>query len=312
MAAWLRTADRNFEDGFKALLGQKREQAEDVNEKVASIIAQVRADGDRALPISRSASTISICARPGIRVSEAEIEAAGRKVNKATREALKLAHDRILDHHKRQLPKDDRYRDPSWGRTRHALDAGSFRRALCPGRDGELSKLSVDECAAGKGRRRSPRRHDRAGAEGRAQPAGACCAAELAGVSEIYRVGGAPGHRRARLRHRDHRARGKDRRPRQCLRRGGEAPGLRPSRHRHGGGPFGGRGHRRPRQRSGLDRLGPSRPGRARRSGASHPRHRRCRFRPRRRLSGGGRACGAAPCRDRAGELARFRRRSSS
>ena len=49
MAVWLRTADRNFEDGFKALLGQKREQSEDVNDTVAAIIAQVRAGGDRAL-----------------------------------------------------------------------------------------------------------------------------------------------------------------------------------------------------------------------------------------------------------------------
>ena len=49
MAAWLKTADPDFEDRFKALLALKREQAADVNEAVAAIIARVRAEGDRAL-----------------------------------------------------------------------------------------------------------------------------------------------------------------------------------------------------------------------------------------------------------------------
>jgi histidinol dehydrogenase len=111
MAVWLRTADRNFEDGFKALLGQKREQAQDVNDTVASIIAQVRADGDRALvDLTLKFDDLDLRAG-GIKVSEAEIEAARTQVNKTTRDALQLAHDRILDHHRRQLPKDERYRD---------------------------------------------------------------------------------------------------------------------------------------------------------------------------------------------------------
>ncbi len=111
MAVWLRTADRNFEDGFKALLGQKREQAQDVNETVAAIIAQVRADGDRAL-IDLTLKFDELDLRSaGIKVSDAEIAAARAQVSKTTRDALQLAHDRILDHHKRQLPKDDRYTD---------------------------------------------------------------------------------------------------------------------------------------------------------------------------------------------------------
>jgi histidinol dehydrogenase len=112
MAVWLRTADPNFEDGFKALLGQKREQAEDVNDKVAAIIAQVRAGGDRALADLTLMFDSLDLSKAGMRVSEAEIEAARGQVNQTTREALQLAHDRILDHHLRQLPKDDRYRDP--------------------------------------------------------------------------------------------------------------------------------------------------------------------------------------------------------
>jgi histidinol dehydrogenase len=111
MAVWLRTADPNFEDGFKALLGQKREQAEDVNDKVAAIVAQVRSGGDRALADLTLMFDGLDLGKVGMKVSEAEFAAARSQVNKTTREALQLAHDRILDHHKRQLPKDDRYRD---------------------------------------------------------------------------------------------------------------------------------------------------------------------------------------------------------
>ena len=111
MAVWLRTADPNFEDGFKALLGQKREQAEDVNDKVAAIVAQVRSGGDRALAELTLMFDSLDLSKAGMKVSEAEIEAARGQVSTATREALQLAHDRILDHHKRQLPKDDHYRD---------------------------------------------------------------------------------------------------------------------------------------------------------------------------------------------------------
>ena len=112
MVLWLRTADPNFEDGFKALLAQKREQAEEVSDKVASIVAQVRATGDRALADLTLKFDELDLRKAGMRVSAAEIAAARSQVNKTTRDALQLAHDRILDHHKRQLPKDDRYRDP--------------------------------------------------------------------------------------------------------------------------------------------------------------------------------------------------------
>jgi len=111
MAVWLSTADRDFEDGFKSLLGQKREQAEDVGDTVTAILARVRAEGDRALiDLTLKFDGLDLC-EAGMRITEAEIDAAQAKVDQATRDALQLAHDRILDHHQRQLPKDDRYRD---------------------------------------------------------------------------------------------------------------------------------------------------------------------------------------------------------
>ncbi len=190
MAVWLRTADRDFEDGFKALLGQKREQSEDVNDTVASIIAQVRAEGDRALiALTLKFDNLDL-QKVGIRVSEAEIAAARHQVNKTTRDALQLAHDRILDHHKRQLPKDDRYKDklgvelgtrwtpvPSAGLYVPGGTASypsSVLMNALPARIAGVPRIVMAVPAP----------------KGLLNPL-VLVAAELAGVHEIYRVGGA-------------------------------------------------------------------------------------------------------------------------
>ncbi|MBL9057029.1 MAG: histidinol dehydrogenase, partial [Rhodobacteraceae bacterium] len=49
MPSFLSTDDADFETRFLALLGQKREEAEDVDQAVAAIIADVRARGDAAV-----------------------------------------------------------------------------------------------------------------------------------------------------------------------------------------------------------------------------------------------------------------------
>ena len=190
MAAWLRTADRNFEDGFKALLGQKREQAEDVNETVASIIALVRADGDGALiDLTLKFDDLDL-RKTGLRVSAAEIAAARNQVKKTTRDALQLAHDRILDHHKRQLPKDDRYRD-SLGvelgtRWTPVASAGLYVPGGTASYPSSVLMNALPAKVAGV-----PRIVIAVPApKGVLNPL-VLVAAELAGVTEIYRVGGA-------------------------------------------------------------------------------------------------------------------------
>ena len=88
-------------------------------------------------------------------------------------------------------------------------------------------------------------RHGRAGAK-RARSIRWCWwRPSLAGVERDLSRRRRAGDRRARLWHREHRARRQDRRPRQRLCRRRQAPGLRPGRHRHGGGPVRGGGDRR-------------------------------------------------------------------
>jgi len=111
MVLWLKTGDADFEDRFKQLLSAKRETAEDVGEAVARIIARVREEGDKALiDLTRTYDGLDL-SKVGIRVTSEEIEASRAKIDVEVLAALELAHARILDHHQRQLPKDDRYKD---------------------------------------------------------------------------------------------------------------------------------------------------------------------------------------------------------
>ena len=88
--------------------------------------------------------------------------------------------------------------------------------------------------------------------------------AELAGASEVYRMGGAQAV--AALAHGTETVRGgrRDRRARQPVRPGGQAAALGPGRDRLVRGPERPARDRRRRQRSGADRAGPARAGRAR------------------------------------------------
>jgi len=190
MAAWLKTADPDFEDRFRALLALKREQAADVNAAVAAIIARVRAEGDRALiDLTRKFDDVDL-GGGGVKVTEAEIEAARGKVQKKTLQALELAHHRILDHHKRQLPKDDLYKD------RQGVELGTRWTPVAsvglyvPGGTASYPSSVLMNAVPAKVARVQRIVMVVPAPKGALNPL-VLVAAKLAGVSEIYRVGGA-------------------------------------------------------------------------------------------------------------------------
>ena len=190
MAAWLKTADPDFEDRFKLLLGLKREQAADVNAAVAAIIARVRAEGDAALiELTRQFDDLDL-GKVGLKVTRAEIEAAHEDVDKTTREALELAHDRILEHHKRQVPKNDLYRDrlgvELGTRWTAVASAGLYVPGGTASYPSSVLMNAVPAKVAGV-----PRIVMVVPAQKGALNPLVLVAAKLAGVSEIYRVGGA-------------------------------------------------------------------------------------------------------------------------
>ena len=111
-------------------------------------------------------------------------------MDKKTLDALELAHDRILDHHKRQLPKDDVYKD------RQGVELGTRWTPVAsaglyvPGGTASYPSSVLMNAVPAKvaGVKRIVMTVPAPG--GVLNPL-VLVAAELAGVSEIYRVGGA-------------------------------------------------------------------------------------------------------------------------
>jgi histidinol dehydrogenase len=190
MARWLNSADPEFEDGFKALLADKREQAADVNHTVAAIIARVREEGDAALAELTLRYDRLDLGKVGLKVTGAEIAAARTEVDKTTLDALEFAHDRILDHHKRQLPQDDVYKDRQGvelgTRWTPVQSAGLYVPGGTASYPSSVLMNAVPAKVAGVKRMVMT-----VPAPGGALNPLVLVAAELAGISEIYRLGGA-------------------------------------------------------------------------------------------------------------------------
>ncbi len=111
MPMFLSTVDAGFEAAFQALLGMKREEAEDVDRDVAAIIADVRDRGDAAvLDLTARFDRMHLTADQ-LAFSPDEIAAAVATVSPEDRAALTLAADRIRAYHQRQLPKDESWTD---------------------------------------------------------------------------------------------------------------------------------------------------------------------------------------------------------
>ncbi len=180
----------DFEVGFAALLGRAAGAGPVLAEVVREIIARVRRDGDAAVVDYTNQFDRVQLGVADLRVTPEEVAAAAAGISGALRAALALAAGRIEAFHRAQLPADVKFTDAAgvslglrWG----ALDAvgiyvpggkasypssvlmnaiparvaGVGRMAMCvPAPDGVLNPLVL-------------------------------AAAQLAGVTEIYRIGGA-------------------------------------------------------------------------------------------------------------------------
>lgn len=186
----LDTRNPDFKASFDTLLTMKREAAEDVDRAVQAIIAEVIAKGDAALfAYSQKFDRIDLEKR-GLRVGQGEIGAAWESCSAESLEALRFAHARIVAFHERQLPQDERYTDAlgvelGW-RWLPVEAAGLY----VPG--GTASYPSSVLMNAAPAKVAGVRRLVMAvpAPDGRLNPL-ILAAAKLAGVDEIYRIGGA-------------------------------------------------------------------------------------------------------------------------
>jgi histidinol dehydrogenase len=186
----LDSRDAEFEQAFTLLLSAKRETDEDVNATVAAIIAEVRRRGDAALvEYTRKFDRLDVSAA-GLRITPAEIETAVAACPPDLVEALKLAAQRIAAFHQRQLPSDDYYTDAQGVRLGLRWSAVGAAGLYVPGGTASYPSSVLMNAIPAKA----------AGVErlvmvvptpdGVINPA-VLAAARIAGVDEIYRVGGA-------------------------------------------------------------------------------------------------------------------------
>ena len=111
MAIELDMSAPDFEQRFTALLGAKRESGADVDAAVATIIEDVRMRGDAALFDYTQRYDRTDVSKTGMTIGAGEIEAAVAACEPEAVQALELAHARVVAYHERQKPIDLRFRD---------------------------------------------------------------------------------------------------------------------------------------------------------------------------------------------------------
>ena len=190
MAERIDMRDSEFERRFASLLAAKREQSEDVDHVVRDILRAVRDGGDKALcDFTRRFDLFELTADK-LRVSAAEIEAALGSVGQENFEALTFAAERITTHHRRHVPADDRYTDATGAELGHRWTPVDAVGLYVPGGmasyPSSMLMNAIPAKVAGVPRLvmtvPAPR--------GVINPI-VLAAAHIAGVEEIYRVGGA-------------------------------------------------------------------------------------------------------------------------
>lgn len=186
----LSQSDTNFPTEFQTLLATKREVSEDVDATVRGIVQDVRNRGDAALlELTEKFDRIALTA-DALQICEAEVMKAVETVAPKTMAALTLAHERIKSHHQKQLPADQHYTDALGVELGSRWSAISAVGLYVPGGTANYPSSVLMNAVPAKV----------AGVERIAMavptPDGALnplvlVAAHLAGVSEIYRIGGA-------------------------------------------------------------------------------------------------------------------------
>jgi histidinol dehydrogenase len=190
MPLLLDSQSADFADKFRDFLSVKREASPDVEATVRGIIDDVKARGDAALADYTAKFDRVDLATMGLRVTAAEIDAAEAKCKPEALAALTLARDRIEAYHRRQMPKDDRFTDSlgvEMGSRWTAIEAaGLYVPGGTAAYPSSVLMNAVPAKVAGCARLvmvvPAP--------DGKLEPL-VLAAAKLAGVDEVYRIGGA-------------------------------------------------------------------------------------------------------------------------
>ncbi len=190
MPVFLNAQDTDFETQFTELLSAKREDSPDVDATVAAIIEEVRVHGDSAIVELTSRFDRLDLTPETLAFTPAEIEAGCAKVSVEDRAALELAAERIRAYHVRQMPEDASWTDDAgamlgW-RWTPVSAAGLYVPGGLASYPSSVLMNAIPAKVAGVKRLAitvpTP--------DGATNPL-VLLAARIAGVDEIYRIGGA-------------------------------------------------------------------------------------------------------------------------
>src|SRR5499427_519022 len=180
----------DFGERFRAFLATKREASADVEAVVRAIIADVAARGDRALiELSRKLDRVDLD-QGGLRVGADEIDAAYAACDRRALDALALARDRIEAFHLRQRPADDRFIDALGVELASRWTAIEAVGLYVPGGTAAYPSSVLMNAVPAKVAGVPRLVMVVPAPEGKLVPL-VLAAARLAGIDEIYRVGGA-------------------------------------------------------------------------------------------------------------------------
>ncbi len=190
MAIRLDTRAADFAEKFHGFLATKRETSADVEVAVRAIVADVAARGDAALrDYTRKLDRFDPHGS-GLRVKASEIAAALAACAPSALDALHFARDRIEAFHRRQLPQDDRFVDKlgvELGARWSAIAAvGLYVPGGTAAYPSSVLMNAVPAKVAGV-----PRLVMTVPAPDGVLAPLVLAAAKIAGIDEIYRVGGA-------------------------------------------------------------------------------------------------------------------------
>lgn len=187
----LSTSDADFVERFRQIVDNRRESSGDVAAQVADILRDVKARGDEALAeYSERFDSHTLSSDADWAISAGQCREAYDALDPELRAALDLAAERIRAYHADQLPKDRDFTDAAGvrqGAIWRAVDAAGLYvpggRAAYPS---SMLMNAIPAKVAGVGRlvvvTPTPR--------GQTNPL-VLAAAHIAGVDEVWRVGGA-------------------------------------------------------------------------------------------------------------------------
>ena len=190
MARMLNSADGGFREDLQALLNAKRAREMDVADTVSGIIRKVREEGDTALYELTEKFDRFDARERGLRVTREEISEATARVKPEVLEALKLAASRVRAYHERQIPADETYTDETGAELGHRWTPVDAAGLYVPGGLAAYPSSVVMNAVPARvaGVKRlvmvvpTP--------EGQVNDL-VLAAADVAGVDEVWRIGGA-------------------------------------------------------------------------------------------------------------------------